>query len=213
MAVSVNTKADLRKEILEKRKHLPPELCKAWDAAIFLKLQKIFQFSRESDVPDAVYCYISVRGETGTETLIDWLLRCGVRVAVPRVSGKEMSFFYIKDRDDLIPGTFGIPEPAQSCERAMEKKAPVIVPGVAFSRTFSRIGYGAGYYDRFFALEPEHEKIAICYDFQLRREIPAAFHDISMDLIITEKEHIIRNKIVRNRQIRKGNSLDHFLSL
>ena len=192
-------KAKLRKEILEKRKQLISAETAEWDKKILENLKGLFSLEANSTsgsltgLPEMVYCYISVRGETGTDLLIDWLLQQGVRVAVPRVSGKEMAFFYINNDSDLIPGTFGIPEPAPHLTPAVEKCAPVIVPGVAFSTEFGRIGYGAGYYDRFFEKEPEHMKIAICYEFQLFEHAEAEAHDVPMDWIITP-ERILRRQ-------------------
>lgn len=184
-------KAKLRKEISEKRKQLNSAVKTEWDDKILEKLKDLFSETERQRRPEAVYCYISVRNEAGTERFIDWLLQQKIHVAVPRVQGKEMFFYYIESLEDLIRGTFGIPEPAPHCLPAENITAPVIVPGVAFSGKFQRVGYGAGYYDRFFAAEPEHRKIAVCYEFQMYDEVPEEPFDVLMDLIITE-EKIIR---------------------
>ena len=89
-------------------------------------------------------------------------------------------------------GCFGIPEPKKSCMTAEETDAPVIVPGVAFSERFERTGYGAGYYDRFFEKEPQHRKIAICYDFQIAEAIAVDQYDVLMDQIITPGRELSR---------------------
>lgn len=195
-------KAKLRKEILEQRKHLDISETAEWDKKILEQLRGLFsaeslctgKAAAATALPQSIYCYISVRGETGTDKVIDWLLEQRCRVAVPKVHGKEMRFYYINSRSDLEPGCFGIPEPGAHCEPAVEKSAPVIVPGVAFSTEFQRVGYGAGYYDRFFGLEPEHEKIAVCYDFQLRGDVYAKEHDVPMDWIITPERVMRREK-------------------
>ena len=116
----------------------------------------------------------------------------GLKVAVPRVKGREMAFYYIDCFEDLEPGCFGIPEPKKSCMTAEETDAPVIVPGVAFSERFERTGYGAGYYDRFFEKEPQHRKIAICYDFQIAEAIAVDQYDVLMDQIITPGRELSR---------------------
>ena len=101
-------------------------------------------------------------------------------------------FYYIDCFEDLEPGCFGIPEPKKSCMTAEETDAPVIVPGVAFSERFERTGYGAGYYDRFFEKEPQHRKIAICYDFQIAEAIAVDQYDVLMDQIITPGRELSR---------------------
>lgn len=143
---------------------------------------------------DCVYCYISVRNEAGTETLLRELWDRDVSVAVPRVQGKDMDFYYIAGMEDLKPGAMGIPEPSKECRRAEERNAPVIVPGVAFGQDFSRLGYGGGYYDRFFEREPEHLKIGLCYEFQLETELPSEPFDVKMDVIATPDRRLVREE-------------------
>lgn len=188
MGISVTSKADLRKKVLELRKHLTVEETAEWDKTI---CEKIKALGLEKQF-GTVYCYVSVRGETGTEALIRFYLDQGIKVAVPRVKGREMDFYYIDRYEDLEPGCFGIPEPNKSCKLAAEQDVPVIVPGVAFSGRFERTGYGAGYYDRFFEKEPQHEKIAICYDFQMTEAIAVDQYDILMDRIITPQKSLNR---------------------
>lgn len=187
MGISVTSKAELRKTILEQRTRLTEAEKKLWDQQI---LELVSSLKLESH--GTVYCYISVRGETGTEGLIERYLKQGARVAVPRVKGRNMDFYYIRSLEDLEPGCFGIPEPSPKCELAAALQAPVIVPGVAFSERFERTGYGAGYYDRFFEREPFHRKAAVCYDFQLSPAIQSEPHDILMDDIITPTRFLQR---------------------
>ena len=66
-----------------------------------------------------------------------------------------------------------------------------IVPGIAFDVHGNRLGFGAGYYDRYFETAGEITKIALAYDFQILNEIPREDNDISMDAIITEKRIIV----------------------
>lgn len=192
MEILGKRKADCRKEILAARESLNQTDTAAWDQNIKEKILNMPLFKKRQT--DTVYCYISVRGETGTGDLIEYFFSEGLRVAVPRVKGKTMDFYYISSRSDLEPGVFGIPEANASCEKADCKEAPVIVPGVAFSRRFERTGYGAGYYDRFFEAEEKHQKIAVCYDFQLYESITTDSFDIPMDIIVTPTETLCRKE-------------------
>jgi 5-formyltetrahydrofolate cyclo-ligase len=64
----------------------------------------------------------------------------------------------------------------------------VLVPGVAFDKRGYRVGYGGGYYDRFFnKLEKSVIKIGLCYEMQILTEVPTDNYDIPIDYIITEK--------------------------
>ncbi len=141
---------------------------------------------------DDFYCYYSTDEEADTREIMDDLLRAGKRVACPRVEGRgQMSFFYIRALTDCCPGFRGIPEPVKGCEPARDKRALVIVPGLAFSPDGRRLGYGGGYYDRFLSSEPCHETLALCYDFQIRDDCPFGSHDILMDMILTPEKLLI----------------------
>ena len=109
----------------------------------------------------------------------------GKYVAVPKVEGKKLVFYAIQGKKDLESGVMGIMEPKSSCLRIGDEFAPVIVPGIAFDREGHRIGYGGGYYDRFFDEEPDHPRFGIAYPFQLFDSLPAEAHDKGMDMVIT----------------------------
>ena len=67
----------------------------------------------------------------------------------------------------------------------------VIVPGCAFDLHRNRMGYGAGYYDRFLKLISDNcLKVGVAFDFQVMDEIPCDELDIPMDIIITEDKII-----------------------
>jgi len=69
------------------------------------------------------------------------------------------------------------------------------VPGVAFDRNGGRMGYGAGFYDRYFKkINKDNikkiKKLALAYDFQILEKIPMNEQDVPVSYIITEKEFI-----------------------
>lgn len=82
-------------------------------------------------------------------------------------------------------GSFSVMEP-QSTELAdMTRTDVVLVPGIAFDKSGTRVGFGKGCYDML--LERYNGiKIGVCYDFQMQEKIPAEEHDIKMDFLLTE---------------------------
>ena len=66
----------------------------------------------------------------------------------------------------------------------------MVVPGVAFDRKGKRLGRGKGFYDRFLK-STNATKVGVGYEFQLIDEVPSEPHDISMDIIVTQKTTII----------------------
>ncbi len=78
----------------------------------------------------------------------------------------------------------GIPEPVADEPVAEDSTALVLMPGVAFTKSGDRMGYGGGYYDRFLAAQPEHPTVALCYDFQILESLPTEEFDIPVDIVL-----------------------------
>ncbi|MBQ3427906.1 MAG: 5-formyltetrahydrofolate cyclo-ligase [Clostridia bacterium] len=137
---------------------------------------------------DTVFCYMAAFNEPRTGELIERLISYGKRVAVPvtdTVSNTITPVLYT-GRQELISGAMGIPEPKSRITVASDEIDAAVIPGIAFDRDGTRIGFGAGYYDRF--LEGfKGLKIGLCYDFQVYDRLPRDTHDIPMDVIVTER--------------------------
>ncbi len=133
-----------------------------------------------------VFCYADLPEEMGTRFLLEQLLEQGTAAALPRVEGESIRFYRIRSFEDLTPGAMGIWEPGPHCPQAFCPQAPVVTPGLAFDRQGGRIGYGGGYYDRFFAEEPDHPAIGLCFSFQLMTTLlPMEPHDHRMNAVVT----------------------------
>lgn len=138
-----------------------------------------------------VYIYVSYGNEADTTFLIEKLLQQQQHmVAVPRVNGKEMDFYGIKEMSDLKPGFNGIPEPVTG-QIVTKCNGIMFMPGLVFDKYRGRIGYGGGYYDRYLSKHKNDNifKVAIAYDFQVLKteKIIMEEHDIKPDIVITEK--------------------------
>ena len=66
------------------------------------------------------------------------------------------------------------------------------MPGLAFDKSFNRIGYGGGFYDRYLSQKNKLYKAALAYESQVLEHIPAEDNDVKTDMIVTE-ESIYRN--------------------
>lgn len=174
-------KSEIRKWVKAQRKALDAATEARWNESVCSQLLNLSEIRQAF----CVYCYASLPGEVGTWRFIEALLRQGKYIAVPKVKGKELEFYSISGKKDFEEGVMGIMEPKVSCLKIRDPQAPVIVPGIAFDREGNRIGYGGGYYDRFFQREPHHRRIAVAYDFQILDRIPPEAHDKPVDCIIT----------------------------
>ena len=142
-----------------------------------------------------LFIYCSYRSEVATGEIVRCAIEQGKTVCVPLTvpATRQLQAIAIRDpRTDLAPGYKGIPEP-----NGFPSNSPVlpgcievaIIPGVGFDRRGHRLGYGAGYYDRFLALEaPQALRIGLAYSCQVVAELPAEPHDVPMDMLITEED-------------------------
>jgi 5-formyltetrahydrofolate cyclo-ligase len=136
-----------------------------------------------------VMVYVSKPGEVDTSGLITWLFSRGIRVVVPIIEQETRSLrlSYLKDLGDLRPSTFSVPEPVgHEIPADPTSIRLVVVPLIAFDSRGFRLGYGAGYYDRFLSLHPGMKKIGVAFACQKIEVVPADENDIPMDIIVTE---------------------------
>ena len=155
--------------------------------------------TKDYDRCKCIFTYLSFGKEVDTFNLVNQALLDGKHVFVPKVNGKTMEFYHITSLKGLIRSKFGILEPDEelhisypnwSCNLSIESnhfEKLMILPGIAFDLKGHRIGYGAGYYDKYLAeyKKEDFNKIALAFDFQILDQIPAEEHDINAEKIIT----------------------------
>ncbi len=138
---------------------------------------------------ETVMVFTSKEKEVNTKSLILALFEKGNPVVVPIIVKEDVSLrlSYLRDFSALVPSTFGVPEPIGSEIPADAKDIDtIILPMLGFDRAGGRIGYGAGYYDRFLSKNPNLQKIGIAFACQEFDGLPVDENDIRMDYIITE---------------------------
>ncbi|WP_281178130.1 5-formyltetrahydrofolate cyclo-ligase [Alicyclobacillus acidiphilus] len=113
----------------------------------------------------------------------------GVAIAFPRIlPGRQMVFCLVDRYESMLPGPYGILAPTDE-HPVLPKQAisAIFVPGLAFTRAGVRLGYGGGYYDRYFAGIGEPPwRIGVCYEDQVANELPESPHDVRMHWLLTD---------------------------
>ena len=130
-----------------------------------------------------ILIYVSLKEEVDTINLIKYFLGKKL-IAVPKVIGSQIKFYIIESMDDLKKGYFNVYEPVTNNEVKSLESAVSITPGICFSKYNDRIGYGKGFYDRFY-LDNKVYKIGICYKECLINENFGEENDIKVDTVIT----------------------------
>lgn len=192
MASSYGTDADksaLRTGYVAARERLSADAAARSDAAI---AKRLFSFSIFCEAP-LVLTYVSLAREIDTHAIIDRVLAEGRRVAVPLVDPRtrELSFYRIEGRYQLVPGYKGIAEPdPAACARLEGRElfgSVCLVPGLVFDAQGHRIGYGGGCYDRFLWCYPG-DKIALARTMQISSNpLPVERFDVPVDFIVSER--------------------------
>ena len=185
----------MRQEILNLRCSLSDEELNKKSTEIFNKLVSMDIYCRSK----VIMCYMDFRNEVKTGEFIRASLEKGKRIAVPMISldmnrAKAIIPCEIYNIEyELEKGTLGILEPKNEFRRVLDPENidMVIVPGIVFDLRKNRIGYGAGYYDRFLnSTGKDCFKVGVAFELQILNEIPAEAHDVRLDMIITEKRVI-----------------------
>lgn len=191
-------KSEIRQQILHKRNIMTPDDVRYKSFEIYQSLKNLFLHNFNTFL-----LYSDFKNEVRTSDITDYLISVGSRVYLPVCDTRRHTFSAaeIHGKTDIFNlNKYGIKEPAadiQKCDADKYENKYIecaIVPGVAFDRSCNRIGFGAGYYDRFFENNPECFKIALAYDFQIINEtIASCEHDVKMDVIVTEQRVIFLN--------------------
>ncbi len=133
-----------------------------------------------------VYGYYPYKKEAALFDLYAWLFNQKIPLAFPRVSKESMDFYQVSSMKEFAEGAFHIMEPVKNCKKADFSQIVCLVPGSVFDYAGSRLGYGKGYYDRYFTMHKGIYRIGTAYENQLEAAICAEEHDIKMQAVVTE---------------------------
>ncbi|MEO8423293.1 MAG: 5-formyltetrahydrofolate cyclo-ligase [Actinomycetota bacterium] len=178
-------KRAVRHRVLAARDALPASERERASALIAERVLSLPELERAS----TVMAFWSFGSEVDTALLIEALHIRDVRIALPRIVDEDL------EPRGFIPGItpvtvtpFGAYEPEGP--EAIDPSAidVVLTPGVAFDPSGRRVGYGGGFYDRFFPrTRPDATRLGIAFDVQLIDEdLPGGHFDLGLHGVVTE---------------------------
>lgn len=173
----------MRRFFQEKRKILTENNKRELD----MEIQSRLLISEEYRRAKTILVYAARENEIATEMIIHAALANRKTVALPVChDGGIMTFHRISGLKDLKKGRYGIMEPDDSCEVVSPDEDTLCVcPALCCDMRGYRLGWGAGYYDRYLA-RYACVKAALCYSDSLIPEFDAEDYDVGMDLVFTE---------------------------
>lgn len=108
------------------------------------------------------------------------------KLALPKVSGKDLIFYPVCSYDDLEKSKWGILEPKDISSPIIPSEISILlVPALCFDSTHYRLGRGKGFYDHFLSLHSISKSIGIGYKEQLsKKSLPNELHDQKLDQVL-----------------------------
>ncbi len=152
---------------------------------------------------DTVMLYCPTGSEIDVLPVARHALSQGKTVVFP-VSDKEsctMKFYPVRALDELKPGAYGIWEPPVGEEYLPDpkKRALCLVPGLVYDQNGYRLGYGKGFYDRYFSkrdrtvppalaeAKASVSLIGVVYQSCIAATLPHGKFDLTVDILVSEK--------------------------
>lgn len=129
----------------------------------------------------SVMAFVGCKGEPDTDPLFARLAADGKRLLLPRVDDGDI--VVCSGLDPRSPSRFGVSEPTGPALPETDVGL-VIVPGLAFTATGYRLGYGGGFYDRFLP-KVGAPSIGVCFAEQLVEELPVQAHDLPVQHVVS----------------------------
>lgn len=127
---------------------------------------------------------LSMPIELDTAPIIEAAWSANKKTVVPKIVNHQMIFVPFDDGSSLQTGQLSIREPVTEVAVSANKIDLVIVPGLAFTRSGARLGFGAGYYDRFL-VNYTGKTIALALSPQIKQNIPIEAHDQLIQEVLT----------------------------
>ncbi|HEY9604091.1 MAG TPA: 5-formyltetrahydrofolate cyclo-ligase [Allocoleopsis sp.] len=175
-------KAQLRRQLLKKRRSLPQEEWQENSDRICSHLRSSSLFSSAK----TILAYFCIRQEPNLSVLFTDSSR---RWGFSRCVGDTLTWHLWTTGDCLETGSYGILEPSSTAPRLEPAEVDLIlVPAVACDRRGYRLGYGGGFYDRMLSSAEWASKptIGIVFEFAYLSELPIDRWDIPLQAICTE---------------------------
>ncbi|WP_438310929.1 5-formyltetrahydrofolate cyclo-ligase [Sporosarcina sp. FA9] len=154
--------------------------------------------SQEFKNADTIGITISRFPEVNTTTIIEAAWAQKKTVVVPKCipTTRNMDFRSIKSFNELEIVYVELLEPIITKTKLVAKENIdlQIVPGVVYTTSGYRIGFGGGYYDRYIK-NFEGITVSLAFECQITNRIPLENHDIPVTRIFTENKRIFCPKV------------------
>ncbi|HAS73649.1 MAG TPA: 5-formyltetrahydrofolate cyclo-ligase [Clostridiales bacterium UBA8960] len=181
------TKKALRSDIIKKRQSIDERVRVNAPAIILDKLLSMPEFTHAN----VISSFVSFRDELEMNAINTFIIAKHKTLLLPYIDSnpKKMVFYKVEDLSQLVKNDFGIFEPDPSIHKRFDPQEIecVLTPGVAFDMRGFRLGYGGGFYDKFFSeIKKTTPKIGVAYEMQFVETLPVEEYDQPITHLVTE---------------------------
>jgi 5-formyltetrahydrofolate cyclo-ligase len=183
-------KSAVRRRVLELRDALTPQERAEKAEAIAARCMDLPEIMSAG----VVMAFWTFGSELPTMPVIEALLAGGHEVALPRIVDGDLQARTWRPGEPMTPTRFGALEPEAGRIVPADQVDAVLTPAVAFDRSGYRVGYGGGFYDRFF---PTTDAVRIGTGFSVQvvpERLPAGGFDLPVHVVVTE-DQVIRPRL------------------
>jgi 5-formyltetrahydrofolate cyclo-ligase len=193
----MKTKKEWRAHYMEQRRALSEEERVQKSQSIAEHYFKLFQTER----PEVVHLFLSiaVKAEVDTRFILQKINQeyPQVKTVTSVIAEDQVSLLTIEVRMDtpLALNSWGIPEPTTRILFPEKEIQEVLTPLLAMDAAGYRLGYGKGFYDRFFAAcSPSVKRTGINFFPMVTHDLPKDEWDVPLHRLVSSEGITLVNK-------------------
>ena len=180
-------KSEIRKVYLKKKELLTETEVQSLSEKIFENF--LFQFDLKEN--QKVHCFLSIpeKGEVDTSSFLKYFFENKIRVFVPKIVKGKLIALEINKETPLIENSWGIKEPAGNEDCGLKDFDLIITPLLYADQFGNRVGYGKGFYDRFFSeINSNYIKVGVSFFPPFGNVDDVSEFDVPLNYLVTPTE-------------------------
>lgn len=179
-------KKDIRLKYKLKRESLSPEVSQKLNEAIGNIFFKKFNFKGIN----VLHTFLPIAGkaEVNTPQIVEMIKKenSSIKIAIPKMKDGLLESYLIDDQTKLEVNEWGIVEPINGKRIENKEIDLVITPLLAFDKKGNRVGYGKGFYDKFFnTCRKDAIKVGVSFFEAEEDEIETNEFDVPLNFCVT----------------------------